>query len=340
MNFSPGVDGGHAPDGPPRTCGAPSTLSPVTRIALATCAALPDLDAEDAPLIQALADRGASAEPAVWDDQSVDWASYDMVVIRSTWDYAQRSGEYLQWAADVGSVTRLQNRYAVVRWNTDKHYLRDLEQAGVRVVPTTWLEPERRLSSRALHTRFPADGEFVIKPAVSAGSLDTGRYTAIDAYSRGLAISHAKRLLAEGRTVMVQRYLTSVDTAGERSHVFMAGEYSHTVLKQAMLDGPDLGDEEMYRKERMSSTHASPEEIAVAEQILRTAHHLMAVPGQKGWEPFLYARVDLVSDDDGRPVLMELELVEPSLFMSLADGALDRFADAILTRAQAPVASR
>lgn len=312
----------------------------VTRIALATCAALPDLDAEDAPLLDALAARGVTAEPAVWDDPAVDWSRYDMVVIRSTWDYAQRSGEYLQWAADVGAVTRLQNRYAVVRWNTDKHYLRDLEKQGVRVVPTTWLEPERRLTSRALHTRFPADGEFVIKPAVSAGSLDTGRYTAIDAYSRGLAITHAKRLLADGRTVMVQRYLTSVDTAGERAHVFMAGEYSHTVLKGAMLEGPDTGDEEMYRQERMTSTQASPEEIAVAEKILRAAHHLMRVPGQEGWEPFLYARVDLVSDDDGQPVLMELELVEPSLFMSLAPGALDRFADAIVTRAQAPVASR
>jgi glutathione synthase/RimK-type ligase-like ATP-grasp enzyme len=126
----------------------------------------------------------------------------------------------------------------VVRWNTDKHYLRELEQAGVPVVPTMWLEPDRHLSSRALHTRFPADGDFVIKPAVSAGSLDTGRYTAIDAGSRGLAIQHARRLLQADRTVMVQRYLQSVDQVGERAHVFIAGESPTPCARAPCSTGP------------------------------------------------------------------------------------------------------
>lgn len=306
----------------------------MTRIALATCSALPDLSPDDAPLVGAIRARGATVESAVWDDSAVDWSGYDLVVIRSTWDYAQRRTEFLTWTERVQAVTELANSFPVVRWNTDKHYLSELEAAGVPVVPTMWLEPESRLTSRALHTRFPANGDFVIKPAVSAGSLDTGRYTAIDAASRGLAIQHAKRLLAGGRTVMVQRYLKSVDTVGERAHVFVLGEYSHSVLKGAMLHGPDVPADGMYREERMSRITATGDEIEVSRQVIKTARTLLTGDGVGvEVEPFLYARVDLVSGDDDQPVLIELEMVEPSLFMSLSDHGLDRFADAIVARA-------
>jgi hypothetical protein len=310
------------------------------RIALATCAALPDLDADDERLVPALQERGATAEAVVWDDPSADWAGYDLVVVRSTWDYASRRAEFLSWAEAVDAVTTLANPSPVTRWNTDKHYLRELEQAGVPIVPTTWLEPERHLTARALHTRFPANGDFVIKPAISAGSLDTGRYTAINATSRGLAIKHALRLLEQGRTVMCQRYLTSVDTAGERAHIFMNAEYSHSVLKGAMLDGPDTGTGDLYKQERMSPFVASDDEVEASRHVVRTARRLLteAADGEVSAEKFLFARVDLVSGDDGQPLLMELEMVEPSLFTSLADGALERFADAIVARAAARVA--
>ncbi|WP_149202111.1 ATP-grasp domain-containing protein [Actinotalea subterranea] len=309
----------------------------MTRIALATCTALPDLDPDDAPLLGALLQRGVEAQTVVWDDPAVDWSAFDLVVIRSTWDYAQRRGEFLEWASRVEAVSTLANPYPVVRWNTDKHYLDELERAGVPVVPTIWLEPERHLSSRALHTRFPAHGDFVIKPAVSAGSVDTGRYTAIDAGSRGLAIRHARRLLEAERTVMVQRYLRSVDTVGERAHVFIAGEYSHSVLKGAMLDGPDVGVDGVYKEERMERITASETEVEVAREVIRVARRLLTASAdgvEVPPEPFLYARVDVVSGDEEEPVLMELELVEPSLFTSLGDGALDRFADAIVARAR------
>lgn len=303
------------------------------KIALATCAALPTLNADESPLLTALQARGAEAEAAVWDDASIDWSSYDLVVIRSTWDYATRRPEFVAWAERVEEVSTLLNPSAVVRWNSDKHYLAELEQAGVPVVPTIWLEPERHLSSRALHTRFPAHGDFVIKPAVSAGSIDTGRYTAIDAGSRGLAISHARRLLAADRTVMVQRYLTSVDTVGERAHIFVGGEYSHSVHKGAMLSGPDSGEPGLYKEERMSSIEASAEELELARTAITTARDLLRAGGAElSDDPFLYVRVDLVSDDDGRPVLMELEMVEPSLFTPLGEGATERFADAVLAR--------
>lgn len=306
----------------------------MTRIGLVTCSRLPDLDPEDTPLLTALAARGASADAVVWDDAAVEWADYDLVVVRSAWDYAQRRDEFLAWAERVSALTRLANPLPVIAWNTDKHYLRELEAAGVRIVPTQWLEPERHLSSRALHTRFPAHGEMVIKPAVSAGSLDTGRYTAIDPQSRGLAIAHARRLLGENRTVMAQRYLTSVDTVGERAHVFVDGEYSHSVRKGAMLDGPDVAVDGMYKEERISAVETSADEIRMAQDVIATARRLLEEgPGTGEAEPFLYARVDVVSDDDGRPVLMELELVEPSLFPSFAEGALERIADAIVQRA-------
>ncbi|WP_199423944.1 ATP-grasp domain-containing protein [Actinotalea solisilvae] len=304
------------------------------KIALATCAALPTLDAEESPLLGELQARGVDVDVAVWDDPAVDWSAYDLVVIRSTWDYATRRPAFVAWAEAVEAVTTLVNPAAVVRWNTDKHYLAELEAAGVPIVPTMWLEPERHLSSRALHTRFPAHGDFVIKPAVSAGSVDTGRYTAIDAGSRGLAISHARRLLEADRTVMVQRYLTSVDTVGERAHIFVSGEYSHSVRKGAMLSGPDVGGSGLYKKEQMTRIDASEAEVEMARQVIATAAGLLRAQADPDVpeQPFLYARVDLVSGDDDQPVLMELETVEPSLFMSLGEGAVERFATAILER--------
>ncbi len=305
------------------------------KIALATCAALPELDTDDRPLLAALADRGVDVEAVAWDDPEVDWSSFAMVVIRSTWDYAQRRTEFLEWAERVAAVTKLSNPLPVLRWNTDKHYLRELDEAGIAVVPTIWLEPERHLSSRALHTRFPAHGELVIKPAISAGSRDTGRYTAIDAGSRGLAIAHAKRLLEDNRTVMAQRYLTSVDTIGEHAHVFFEGQYSHSVLKGAMLDGPDVAIDGVYKEERISPVEASESEIAAALNVVVTARRLLTAKSDIAVdaEKFLFARVDFVKDDDGNPVLMELEMVEPSLFFGYREGALEEFADTIVARA-------
>ncbi|MCV2396177.1 hypothetical protein OEB99_17840 [Actinotalea sp. M2MS4P-6] len=311
------------------------------RIALATCSALPDLDPDDMPLADALRARGAEVDVCVWDDPTVLWGHYELVVVRSTWDYSQRRGEFVAWAERVARVTRLSNPFPVIRWNSDKHYLAELDAAGVAVVPTQWLEPDRHLSGRALHTRFPAGGDFVIKPAVSAGSRDTGRYTAIDAGSRGLAIQHAKRLLGEERTVMVQRYLSSVDTHGERAHIFISGEYSHSVRKGALLDGPDVAVNGIYRPERIAPLEADQAEVEAARHVVRTARRLLTeaadgVPVES--DPFLYSRVDLVQDDEGAPVLLELEMVEPSLFFQHSEGALDRFADAVIARADGKIA--
>ncbi|WP_460708060.1 ATP-grasp domain-containing protein [Myceligenerans halotolerans] len=296
------------------------------RVALATCSVLPELDKGDQPLVAALAERGITAEPAVWDDTDVDWSSYDLVVVRSTWDYSARRDEFVAWAK---AVPKLLNCADVLEWNTDKRYLRTLEASGVPVIPTIWLDPDRHLSKRAVHTRMPAFGDFVVKPVVSAGANDTGRYQPVSAESRALAIEHAKRLLDGGRWAMIQPYVTSVDTAGEACLVFIDGELSHSVRRNALLNGPVRPTQGLYAIEEMRPFTASDEQIAVARKALEVAQ---AELGAR--EPLLYARVDLVTGDDGTPMLMELELTEPSLWMQMAGGvdAFGTMADAIVER--------
>lgn len=294
------------------------------RVGLATCSVLPHLDRDDAPLVRALDARGVTAEPVVWDDPAVDWAAYDLVVVRSTWDYSTRRDEFVAWTQ---GLRRVLNAADVIAWNTDKRYLRVLEEAGVPVIPTLWLDPARGLSGRAIHTRLPAYGDFVVKPVVSAGAKDTGRYLAAEAYSRGLAIQHAKNLLADGRWVMVQPYVTSVDTAGETCLVFVDGEHTHTVRKNALLNGPHRPTRGLYREEQMRRAEASEAQVEVARRALDVAAQAVGSA-----EPFLYARVDLVTQDDGTPLVIELELTEPSLWMGLGDGVVDRLADAVVAR--------
>jgi hypothetical protein len=296
------------------------------RVGLATCAELPDLYDDDRPLLDALARRGVAAEAVVWDDPDVDWAAYDLVVVRSTWDYSPRRDEFVAWA---GSLPRVANPAHVLAWNTDKGYLRTLEEAGVPVIPTIWLDPDLHLSKRAVHTRMPAFGDFVVKPVVSAGAKDTGRYQPVSAQSRALAINHAKDLLDSGRAVMIQPYVTSVDTSGETCLIFVDGELRHAVRKSALLTGPSRDDAPAYLREEMEPARATDAQADVAYRALDVARKDLGLD-----EPLLYARVDLVTGDDGEPIVLELELTEPSLWMRHAGGAgtLDAFADAIAAR--------
>jgi hypothetical protein len=279
------------------------------RVALVTCAQVPALEDDDRLLIAPLAARGIAAEPVVWDDPAVDWAAYDLAVLRSTWDYADRRDAFVAWAR---RVPRLANTAAVVAWNTDKRYLAELAAAGLPVVPTQWLAPD----SGAWNP--PATGQVVVKPAVSVGSRDTGRYDLADPAHRRLAAAHVERLHRAGRLVMVQPYLDAVDTAGETALMFFAGRYSHAVRKGPMLDGPDPGDVGLYKPEQISPRDARPDEVEAASRVLA------AVP-----DALLYARVDLIPGPDSAPLVVELELTEPSLYLGYAPGAVNRFADAI-----------
>lgn len=285
----------------------------MTRVALATAAALPKLDEDGPLLLTALAERGLEGEPAVWDDPTVDWAGFSLVVVRSTWDYARRRTEFLEWARMVDGITRLANPLAVLEWNTDKRYLRELASTGLPIVPTTWIEPGDPGD-------LPTSGEYVVKPAVSAGARDTNRYRPGE---DAAASAHIERLHRQGRTVMVQPYLSAVDTRGETALLHLGGRYSHAVRKGPMLTPGDAAVEGLYREEDISPRIATGAERSVAEDVLA------AVPGSPD---LLYARVDLVPGHDGEPVLIELELTEPSLFLGHAEAAAAQFADAIAAR--------
>jgi hypothetical protein len=288
-----------------------SATRATSRVAFVTCAQLPGLDPDDLLVTAPLAAAGLAVTPAVWDDPAVDWAAFDLVVVRSTWDYAGRREEFVRWAAE---VPRLANPGVVLAWNTDKRYLRDLAAAGAPVVPTSWVEPGDDW------VPDPA-GEVVVKPAVSVGSVDTGRYDLADPDQRDLAVGQVARLQGAGKLVMVQPYLAAVDHHGETSLLWLGGRYSHAIRKGPMLTGPDVGVDGLYREEDVSAREPSAAERAAAERVLA------GVP----FDPaaLLYARVDLVPGPDGAPVLLELELTEPSLFLGTAPGAPERFAAAI-----------
>lgn len=289
-------------------------------ILLATAAGVWERD-DDAPLIvPALEHAGAHARPAVWDDPAEDWAGADLVVVRSTWDYTTRRDDFLAWARRVEGVTRLANPAGTITWNTDKRYLADLASAGVPVVSTTYLSPGD--TDPTIESALSLDGDVVVKPTVSAGARDTARHpaSAADAARR-----HVGDLLAAGRHVMVQPYFESVERNLETGIVFADGGYVHAFAKAALLADGAAHVEGLWAPEEIQPRHPEPDELEVAEHALRVASVLTgSVP--------LYARVDLVRDADGTPVVLELELTEPSFFLRVQPNAAARIAAAFVAQ--------
>ena len=274
----------------------------MTRVAYATYLGRDRLEGVDDELdlaVAALRARGLDAEPAAWDDPGVDWAAYDVVLVRSTWDYATRREQYLAWARGVAATTRLLNPYAVIERNTDKRYLRDLAARGISVVPTTWVLPGE------MPLALPP-GEVVVKPNVSAGARDTIR-TSDTAQARAFADA----IVASGRAAMVQPFLPEVGGEGEIAMVFLGGRFSHAVRKAPALDEP----------------HGVVVAVEPDDALRHFAERVLdAVPERA---ELVYARVDAVRVG-GEPTLMELELTEPSLFLADSEGAPDRLADALV----------
>jgi len=285
------------------------------RVALATCAEYATLDEDDQLLLAPLHVRGIEAVPMVW-DVAAEWAAFDAVIIRQTWDCAERGREFLAWVASVASDTPILNPPAVIAWSMDKRYLRDLAADGVPCVPTVFLEPGDSWS-------LPTSGEYVVKPTDSAGSRNTARYGPGDDER---ADAHIHRLHAEGRTVMLQPYLTSVDDEGESALLFFDGVFSHSARKGPLLAPGASLTGALFIKESITPRQVTADELAVAEAALAAARMRTGV-----WPP-LYARVDLVKDPTGAPVVLELELVEPSVFLVTDSRAADRFAAAIDAR--------
>ncbi|MFC3449172.1 ATP-grasp domain-containing protein [Amycolatopsis speibonae] len=277
---------------------------------LVSCSALPEGDGDEHAVPEALADLGFKTRWAAWDDTTVDFGAADIVVPRATWDYAERRDEFLSWAE---SVPTLANSAEVARWNTDKSYLAELGDAGVAIVPTTLIAPEDDAP------RWPK-GDFVLKPAIGAGSRGAGKFT-----SGAAAVAHLESLHAEGHTAVLQPYQSSVDTEGELALVYLGGVYSHAFSKAAML-GRELDESGLYVTEKLAPVQPAAKFRALAEDVLDATSALLGILRAE----LLYARVDLVAGPDGRPLLLELELVEPSLGFRQTDAsAVWRFASAV-----------
>ncbi|KIG17637.1 hypothetical protein DB30_02912 [Enhygromyxa salina] len=297
------------------------------RIALATCSTLPSHEHDDRALHAALRGRGAVVKQPIWDDPSVDWSVFDAVLIRTTWDYHYKHAAFVAWATRVGAGVPLFNPAPVVAWNTHKHYLRELEDHGVPLAETAWLDAGQLHDLPSL-VRARSIRRGFLKPVLGANARDTLRFDAGDSAQLAAAQAHLTRVTDTG-DMMLQPYLSSVERHGEVSAIYFDGALSHAVRKL-----PVAGD---YRVQDDYGAHDAPieldrEQLEICEQTLAA---LASVVKARGWElqlPLLYARVDLLRDDAGRWVLNELEIVEPSLFFRHGPVAGQRLADALLGR--------
>ncbi len=291
--------------------------APPIRIGLATCAALPNGDGDEALLATALNDRGVDTEWVVWSasDPAAMGERFDVVVIRSTWDYVDDREAFVAWVE--ACTAPAWNPAPVVRWNSDKRYMLDLLAAGVPTVPTQivatldqdWSVPQ-------------GCEEIVVKPAVGAGSRGAQRFRVADEINE--ARHHAGTIIDSGNTAVVQPYLASVDSGSETALIHIDGQFSHSVSKGPLLrrDGGGEWVEGLYLAEDIDHREVGEQQLVVARAALEAAP-----PGD-----VLYARVDLVDDDNGAPMVLELELIEPSLFFSFDEDSAQKMADAIVAR--------
>ncbi len=296
------------------------------RIALVTAIAAQLLDDDMPPLLAAARAAGLQVDVLAWDDPTVSWSRYDIALLRSPWDYSQRLPEFLRWCERVDGVTCLLNPLPLLRWNTDKHYLAELECAGIAIVPSTFVEPDENAADAlaAFLQAHPHADEFVVKPAIGAGSRDAQRYTRAQEVAPA---SHIARLLDADRSVLLQPYLASVDALGETALVFIDGQFSHAIRKGALLHANAEPTRALFAAEHITARDAADDERALADAVLA------AIPELEGVDtPFLYARVDLIRDAAGQPRLLELELAEPSLFLDTNAGAAARLVAALQSR--------
>jgi glutathione synthase/RimK-type ligase-like ATP-grasp enzyme len=290
----------------------------VLKVALATCASVPDLTEDDRLLLHEIARRGVDVRPAVWDKPEVTWPAFDHIVIRSCWDYHRRLPQFLAW------LDRLQdhgvsvwNPVPLLRVNAHKSYLQELEAAGLPVVPTAWLQRGTDLElGSLLHERGWAQA--VIKPTVSASAFRTWRVSARDT-ARDETRRAFRELVGES-DVLVQPFLPEIEREGEWSFVFLGGAFSHAVLKR-----PAAGDFRVQAEFGGSVLVQTPPTSAIS-QARAIADYFRG--------PWAYARVDAVLAGGGLTV-MEVELIEPQLFLACHPMAAKRFADAILVNRSA-----
>jgi len=280
-------------------------------IALVTCQAARGLDTDEPLLLAALDALDLRVEVLDW-DRPADWSDYDAAIIRSTWDYAKRHEEFLSWAASTSELTGLHNPIAMLSWNTDKKYLTQLADSGLPTIETTFLNPGVDWAVTEL------SGPVVVKPSISAGGQDTAKY---EIGQLPQAREHVARLHGQQRSAMVQPYLDAVEDRDETALVYIGGIFSHAAAKGALL-GAGAAEEGLFAAEKIVPRTPSAAERALGDQTMTwLAASTLGRP--------LYARIDLLPDDEGRPHILEVELTEPSLFLETDVDAADRMAAAI-----------
>jgi glutathione synthase/RimK-type ligase-like ATP-grasp enzyme len=269
-------------------------------VALVTYSGLPELSEDDRLLIPALRQFGVNAVPVAW-DADVEWERFDHAVIRSCWDYHLRAAEFLGWIDETErSGISLHNSAGLVRWNADKRYLRQLQDAGVRIAPTVWVDDSEEADVHAV-LKSERWESAVVKPTVSASAHRLKR------------VFIGEPAVSVSGPTLVQQFVPEVISPGEWSLVFFRGEYSHAVVKT-----PTPGDFRVQWQFGGTAKVAEP-----SRRLIDAAYRIFdALP-----ELPLYARIDGTEDEDGF-VLMEVELIEPVLFLGLG-GAASRFAGAI-----------
>lgn len=295
------------------------------RVALIGARAARGLDEDMAPLSAALSERGIEHEIVEWDDPQVHWASYELALLRSTWDYTQRLQEFRDWLKRVAAETRLHNPPELVAWNTDKHYLGELAALGIPIVPSEFIEPgEDAGAGVAGFLDRHECAEFVAKPTVGAGSRGARRLARASAVE---AVHHVSTLLQTGQSVLLQPYLAGVDRDGETSLLYFNGRFSHAIRKGPLLRRDEEPTRALFAREHITSRVAAEKELWVGAQVLDALRTAGRCPGSP-----LYVRVDLLRDGQGKSCVLELEVAEPSLFLGFAAGAAARFAAAIAQR--------
>jgi glutathione synthase/RimK-type ligase-like ATP-grasp enzyme len=285
------------------------------RIALVTYDARPQATEDDRFLLDALLVRGATVDERSWSDGSTRWEEYDGVIVRSCWDYFHRPAEFHDWLDELEQrQTCVFNHTATLRWNADKRYLRDLDACGVPVIPTHWIDRGGTASLDDVRERT-GWSELVVKPAVSGGAHRTWRASPGEP-------AHDERLSAMSAdgTVLVQPLVDEIERDGEWSLIFFDGAFSHAVIKR-----PRSGDFRV-QKEHGGTVEAVMPSASIIDDAARAIAAAHAPDGAP-----LYARVDGCVVD-GRLMLMELELLEPELFLRMDPSAADRLASALLAR--------
>ncbi len=286
-------------------------------IALITASEARDHDKDLQPAFNALVARGVDVEIHNWDDAAVDWKRFAVAIVRSPWDYHRRFDEFSTWLKEVSRVTTLHNSADVIAWSLDKRYLSECVAANIPTIPTLFVGSPEDLTDDVdeLLRR-----DVVVKPTVSAGSNNTERFRSD--YNSALSFVH--QILKLGKVAMVQPYQRAIDKEHETALNYFNGTFSHAFRKGAILSTGINVKNGLFVVEDIAAREPTEDQHALGDKV-------MSFLVRRWGKAPLYVRIDLVPDNDGNPIVIEIEMAEPSFFFHVAPHSADRFAEAVIS---------